>query len=1514
MRRVVGLPFVVALALAVAGWPLIPAVAGGPGGGRQVPSAVGKAWRAAAAPRPSGPVLPVLSAGADAGSAAARAAAAQARRTGKRVLIGGLTTATSQVWVSPDGLRTVSERVLPVRVRRGKGWVPVDTHLIRDGQGGWSAVAVPGDQVAFSAGGTGSAAVLSAAGASLRLWWPGVLPAPQVSGSSATYRGVLPGVDLVLTATSSQAGGFSDVLVVRSAAAAADPRLAALAWRVAVSGGRLGPAVGGGLAAVLPGRRGTFAAAAPVMWDSSLAPAGRQAVRGAVAAARAVGAGLAPMGSGQVSSSAGPGGGARVAPVGAVVTGAGTRLRLVPDQRLLTSPSTRFPVYIDPSFIFVTATGDKQAYDPVQSGSGCTSSHYNSGSYDFSPMGYDNFQAGSCQFNDTDYALYRIGIPSAVTASDANLISASVQLTEVYTSSCGTSPSVTVSWIGGIGSGTGWPGPNRTANNVDSTKAFGPDSGSCNTIEDTGSRVSQGFSIMGDMSSIGSASNITLRVWEKSDTNDADHKQLTNNPTIQFTYNDTPSVPYGLKEAATSQGGSSIACDTNASDPNLPRIGKTDSTNGPFLIGTYGDPDEDTVKGIVEYWNNATPSTTFTLSAGSSLSGSGSAQIPPSFTSMMTNGTVVGWKAQAQDGSSGGNGPFTSNWSSKCYFAVYPQAPDPPSMTTTWNQTVNQQVGTPLTVTFTQSAGDTAQEFVWSLDKTPPTTGTIPAGQTCTTSSATSPNCVLSGGSASLTITVPSPGPHDLWVYEKDAGGNVSVASNNAPAGFAATFSAAVDSPPVPFTSGANLAANFTAALGAGKSYDSTMISSSAGASCGAATGDGTGTDLAAGDLTSAGWVAGKTVTLDGTSFTLPSFGSCGVDNLLAASQTIGAGSSGAQGNALVFLAASSMGFASVPGLVTGSSDSIASDVTAPAVIGNTAVTGSGCTGAVASDTTLQGQCLPASGSISYMTGPGCPATQSYDLTVPDWWSGPSDIAAVTLPHVVKTGGQQNQTVKIYAFSVPLNGSCKVASVTLPDVSNAVSTAVTSGSTGISLAQPGLHVFAVSVRNTTTATPEALGAEPSSPSGQGWTGGFESPVENAFGPPAGITWGNQTMRIWAGPNVSAPAGALVRIRLSDPGFLSADGTGPLQIGAVTIAQQYLGAEPAQPPVALMFGGSTSVIVPEGGDIYSDPLTLPFAVTAGKALMISVWVENTSLPVLPVNSTGSGGGAWFSPSSTPNETGDATGTPFTGTGSSWIGAVPLLTGVDVTTPAVTLQGTANPGAPTVVIAGNSIVDGWTASEPSDTLNVPSERLAGQLASLGLAPGFGVTDAGVEANQILADGGFTGGVSLIARIDRDVLAEPDVGTVVISQGLEDLLVQAGATTSGPDEENALAALVKQLNAFGVTVIVGLLTPCSGYANATAGHTCTTGTGATVDAARTGVNSVLSGVSAPNCWADFDSAVSDGGSPEALAKSPVSFDSSDHANLSFAGYAALAPAVSGSGGFCTLMPSMFPLPAVP
>jgi hypothetical protein len=287
-------------------------------------------------------------------------ATARARVTGRAVVIGAFTTPTSTVTAQPDGRLVGSSSVLPVRVRAKSGWVLVDTRLRRSAAGRLAAAALPGDTVSFSRGGTGAAAELSTPSARLELWWPGALPVPSVSGSSATYKDVLPGVDLVLSATSREAGGFREVLVVNSRSAAADPRLASLALRVTTSGTQaLRVMPGGALVARMSRGQGMFGAAPPVMWDSSSVRPGvaKAAARTAQASARAVGAALAANGIGAVSTATDPASGARLAPVTARVTAGGQKLTLVPDARLLASPSTRFPVYIDPGFQSFDHTG-----------------------------------------------------------------------------------------------------------------------------------------------------------------------------------------------------------------------------------------------------------------------------------------------------------------------------------------------------------------------------------------------------------------------------------------------------------------------------------------------------------------------------------------------------------------------------------------------------------------------------------------------------------------------------------------------------------------------------------------------------------------------------------------------------------------------------------------------------------------------------------------------------------------------------------------------------------------------------------------------------------------------------------------------------------------------------------------------------------------------------------------------------------------------------------------------------
>ncbi|MFJ6738535.1 GDSL-type esterase/lipase family protein [Streptomyces sp. NPDC091279] len=141
---------------------------------------------------------------------------------------------------------------------------------------------------------------------------------------------------------------------------------------------------------------------------------------------------------------------------------------------------------------------------------------------------------------------------------------------------------------------------------------------------------------------------------------------------------------------------------------------------------------------------------------------------------------------------------------------------------------------------------------------------------------------------------------------------------------------------------------------------------------------DGSGGSLSARDLTAAGWVPGRVLTVQGARLTWPRSRPGQPDNVRAAGQTVRVGG---RGDALAFL-----------------------------------VTGTG------------GAPTSGAGTVAYGDG----SRSTYRLAAPDWRTGPAATKAVTLPHVNTPTGQLTAPARLYIVTVPLRPGRAVTSVRLP--------------------------------------------------------------------------------------------------------------------------------------------------------------------------------------------------------------------------------------------------------------------------------------------------------------------------------------------------------------------------------------------------------------------------------------------------------------------------------------------------
>ncbi|MEU4746147.1 LamG domain-containing protein, partial [Actinosynnema sp. NPDC023658] len=211
-----------------------------------------------------------------------------------------LGTPTRKVAAQPDGTMLAELSAEPMQVRRGDSWTPVDPALAVNADRTISPKAVV-TGTTLSGGGTGPLLKYGP----ITLTWPDALPAPELAGPTATYRDVLPGVDLELTAA---ADHVTQHLVVKTPEAAKNPALARVELGIQADGVKV-TVEDGALRATDADGKVLFGTPPAVMWDAKEE---------------------------------------RTAPVGLELHD--TSLTLVPDQALLTDPGTVFPVTIDPDW------------------------------------------------------------------------------------------------------------------------------------------------------------------------------------------------------------------------------------------------------------------------------------------------------------------------------------------------------------------------------------------------------------------------------------------------------------------------------------------------------------------------------------------------------------------------------------------------------------------------------------------------------------------------------------------------------------------------------------------------------------------------------------------------------------------------------------------------------------------------------------------------------------------------------------------------------------------------------------------------------------------------------------------------------------------------------------------------------------------------------------------------------------------------------------------------------------
>jgi lysophospholipase L1-like esterase len=340
-------------------------------------------------------------------------------------------------------------------------------------------------------------------------------------------------------------------------------------------------------------------------------------------------------------------------------------------------------------------------------------------------------------------------------------------------------------------------------------------------------------------------------------------------------------------------------------------------------------------------------------------------------------------------------------------------------------------------------------------------------------------------------------------------------------------------------------------------------------------------------------------------------------------------------------------------------------------------------------------------------------------------------------------------------------------------------------------------------------------------------------------------------------------GSRLRVHISN-----AFGTMPMHLTSVHIAQPVSPAEAkinAATDKPLTFSGKPDVSIPAGAEFISDAIDYPMPALSDLAITLH-------LDQPPTQQTGHPG----SRATSYLQHGDAVSAadmPDAKKIEHWY----WIAGVDAN---------ASKNSAAIVVLGDSITDGHGATTNGN--DRWTDVLVKKLQANPKTRNISVLNHGIGGNHLLTDGL---GPNALARVDRDILAQPGVRYLIVLEGINDL---GKLSRDGPDTPEGHHALVQQMiaayeqiilrahdhgiKAYGATILpdVG-----SGYYHP----------GPSNEADRVAVNQWIRQSGHFDAVIDFDKLTADPVHPDHMLPA---FDGGDHLHPGPAGYKAMGESI--------------------